>query len=249
MCFALGTLQHQWRFKIESTHHPPAPITYVHQYNRGTYNTPATHAPTHHAHLPTMYSSTAVFMHSSLLCRTEIFHVFMIRRHYGDRQPVPGSTFPRPPRTVAACSVFRNTISPTHCCCAVYHSQAEFLVVSPPLFPASSPRTLQRWPNGGGYQGWDNRFLSSSRRPSSYQDIWSPCTLVNPGRSTSRVYANLGHIFHHSEKSSLATFFFGRSRLFFLYVRTSSVRTCSRHRKYVQQQIITYIHHQLYVQQ
>ena len=108
----------------------------------------------------------------------------------------------------------------SQCCCAVYHSQAEFLVVSPPLSPASSPRTLQRWPNGGGYRGWDNRFLSSPRRPSSYQGIWSPCTLVCPELSTSRVYTNVGHgIFHHSEKSSPVSFCFGRSRLFFLYVR------------------------------
>ena len=40
--------------------------------------------------------------------------------------------------------------------------------------------------NGGGYQGWDNKFLRSSRRPSSYQDIQSPCTLENPELSTSR---------------------------------------------------------------
>ena len=58
------------------------------------YSTPATHAPTHHTHLPTMYSSTAVFTHGLLLCRIEIFHVFMIRRHYGDRpSPSPGASF------------------------------------------------------------------------------------------------------------------------------------------------------------
>ena len=67
------------------TTHPHPQRTAVPQQNRGTYSTPARHAPTHHAHLPTMYSSTAVFMHGLLLCRIEIFHVFMIRRHYGDR--------------------------------------------------------------------------------------------------------------------------------------------------------------------
>ena len=170
-------------------------------------------------------------MHSLLLCRIEKSHVFMMIPISWDR-PIPSSGAPRPPRAVAACSVFEYYYS--HSCCAVYHSQAEFLVVSPPLSPASSPRTLKRWPNGGRHQGWDNEFLSSSRRPSSYQDMWSPCTLVNPGLSTSRVYTNVGHIFHHSEKSSPATFFFGRSRFFFLHARTSSVRTCRRYRKYLQ---------------
>ena len=32
----------------------------------------------------------------------------------------------------------------SHCCCAIYHSQAEFLVVSPSFLPVSSPKTLQR---------------------------------------------------------------------------------------------------------
>ena len=36
-------------------------------------------------------------------------------------------------------------------------------------------------------------------------------------------------------KVVLGQFFFCRSRLFFLCVRTSSVGTCSRYRKYVQQ--------------
>ena len=80
--------------KAPTTHPHPLRTVLPQQYNRGTYSTPATHAPTHHAYLPTMYSSTAVFMHGLLLCRIEIFHVFMIRRHYGDRpSPSPGASF------------------------------------------------------------------------------------------------------------------------------------------------------------
>ena len=76
------------------TTHPHPQRTAVPQQNRGTYSTPARHAPTHHAHLPTMYSSTAAFMHSLLLCRIAIFLVFMIRRHYGNRpSPSPGAPF------------------------------------------------------------------------------------------------------------------------------------------------------------
>ena len=65
----------------------------------------------------------------------------------------------------------------SHCRCAVYHSQTELLVASLPFSPVLSLRTLQRWPNGGSTrQGWGNRFLKSSRRPSSYQEIWSRYT-------------------------------------------------------------------------
>ena len=55
--------------KAPTTHHYPPRTAVPQQYNRCAHSTPATHAPTQHAHLPTMYSSTAVFMHSLLLCR------------------------------------------------------------------------------------------------------------------------------------------------------------------------------------
>ena len=64
--------------------------------------------------------------------------------------------------------VFKYNFS--HCCCAICHSHAEFLVVSLSLSPVSSPRTVQRWRRE--YQGWDDRFLRSSWRPSSCQDIY-----------------------------------------------------------------------------
>ena len=84
-----------------------------------------------------------------------------------------------------------------HWCCAVNYSQGEFLVVSPPLSTVSPPRTLQQWPvqrMGGNRAG----TISFSDRPGvralikTY--IWSRCTLVNPGQSTSRVYTHVGHI-------------------------------------------------------
>ena len=132
----------------------------------------------------------------------------------------------------------------SHCCRVIYHSQAEFPVVTPPLSPMSSPRILQRWLNGRG-----------------------PCTLVNHGLSTSRVYTHVGHIFHHTEKpttshramifaqicprlgvvtalitlSSPASFCIRRSRLFFPHVRTLTVGACSRYRIYVQQYMDTLI--------
>ena len=144
----------------------------------------------------------------------------MIPRHNGDRANLSAGVPFHAPRSPLPSALYVFTCYLSHCYCAVYHSQAEFLEVSPPLSPASSPRTLLRWPNGGGYQGWDNRFVSSSRRPSSYQDVWSPCTLVNPGLTTSRVYTNVGHIFHHSERSSPACFFLvGLGLSFFTYVR------------------------------
>ena len=55
-----------------------------------------------------------------------------------------------PARRCRLLCVFKHYYS--HCCCAVHHSQAEFHVVSSPVSPVSSPRTLQRWPNGVGYQ-------------------------------------------------------------------------------------------------
>ena len=97
------------------------------------------------------------------------------------------------------------------------------------------------------------------------RETWSPCTLVNPGLSTSRVYTHAGYILHHTaNRFSLSDDFrpvspsFGccgcfnnlivpcqvfirRSRLFFLDVRTLSVGTCSRYGKYVQQYMSTFI--------
>ena len=70
-----------------------------------------------------------------------------------------------------------------HCCCAIYHSQVEFHVVSPPLSPVSPPRTLQRWPvKWRGVPGLGQQV--SQTVPASEllsRHTWSPCTLVNPG--------------------------------------------------------------------
>ena len=97
----------------------------------------------------------------------------------------------------------------SHCCRTMYHSQAEFLMVSQPLSPVSFPRTLQWWPDGRGYQGWDDRFLRPLSVPQTVpaselfsKYTWSPCTLVNLGLSTLRVNTHVGHIFHHTETAT-----------------------------------------------
>ena len=74
VCFALGTLQHQWRTKINAPTtdaHPPRTAV-LQQCNRGTYSTPSnhphTHRPTMHTH-PPCTAAHQVFMHSLLMCR------------------------------------------------------------------------------------------------------------------------------------------------------------------------------------
>ena len=59
----------------------------------------------------------------------------------------------------------------SHCCGTMYHSQAVFLMLPPPLSTASSPRSLQRWPDGRKKQRLDDTFLRPSRRPSSSRHI------------------------------------------------------------------------------
>ena len=154
-------------------------------------------APSRRTNPPTMCSSTAVFMHSLLLYRIGISMFYDPPPERGSNYSLsPGAPFHAPP-----------PLPPVQCFWALFlpllchiSSQAEVLAVWPPRSPISSPKTLHRWPHGGGCQGWDDIFLRSSRRPSSYQAIWSPCTLVNPERSTSRVDTHVGNIFHHAQK-------------------------------------------------
>ena len=117
-----------------------APITYS-----SAYSTPPTHTPTHH-----------VQQHSSIHAQFVAvscwdFHAFIFPRHNGDQASPSREHISTPPARRCRLLCVSNC-NFSHCCCAIYHSQAEFLVVSPPLSPVSSPRTLQWWPNGRGYQ-------------------------------------------------------------------------------------------------
>ena len=175
---------------------------------------------------------------------------------------VPGSTFPRPPRAVAACSVFLGTIVPTAAVPHITRRQSSFCCHYHALQCHLQGSCSGGQIEGVTRQGWDNRVLRSSRRPSSYQDIWSRCTLINPGLSTSRVYKHVGHILSLRKATNLLRKFFPRSvvvtasitlsspaRFFhsqvsaFLSLRTYIIRCLQ------DTAVDTYIHHPLYVQQ
>ena len=171
---------------------------------------------------------------------------------------VPGSTFPRPPRAVAACSVFLGTIVPTAAVPHITRRQSSFCCHYHALQCHLQGSCSGGQIEGVTRQGWDNRVLRSSRRPSSYQDIWSRCTLVNPGliyikslHACWPYFPSLRKANHFLLREDFrpvspsfgccncfnnlidpCQFFTRRSRLFFLYVCTSSLGTC---RKYVQQ--------------
>ena len=142
MRFALGTLQHQWRTKTKSIHYPPALTTDSSTTARGTYSTPPTHVPTHPLCTPNRHVQQHISIHAQFVAVSYWgFHVFMLPRHNEDRaRPSPGVPFhaPRAPWPPALC--FKVLFSPLLLC--VYSSQAEFLVVSPPLSLVSCPRTL-----------------------------------------------------------------------------------------------------------
>ena len=143
----------------------------------------------------------------------------MIPRHNRNRAIARPREHLSTPPDVAALSVFLRTISPNAAVPYITRRQSSL------WFRRHSRQCHLRGPcvggqmEGGAWLGryvsqivpasellsrrmesWDDIFLRSSRRQSSYQDVWSPCTPVNPGLSTSRVYTHVGHIFHQTEK-------------------------------------------------
>ena len=190
----MGTLQHQWRTKIKSTHHPPAPTTYSStKAAQQRYIQHPTHPRTYPPCTPTHHIQQHISLHAQFVAHSSLHaqlstvsywdsHVFVISRHDGDRaSPSPGVPFHAPCLPFLPVLVFLSSTSPLLCRislagrvpCGVAATLAG--VISEDLAAVANWR---------GYQGWDNRFLRLSGRPSSYQDIWSPCALANPGLST-----------------------------------------------------------------
>ena len=113
-----------------------------------------------------MYSSTAVFVYSLLLCRIGLSMFLLSPAITGIELARPQEHLSTPPaRRCRLLCVVNNYFS--HCCCAVYHSQAEFLVVSPPFSPVSPPRTFQQWQNGIEYAAFDRIQIRHARQIAS----------------------------------------------------------------------------------
>ena len=129
------------------------------------------------------------------------FHVFMIPRHNGDRaSPSPGAPFQARCAPLPTALFFLIQFLPP---LLLYHVSLAGRVpygVAATLASVISEdlAAVARWKGEPRLGRYVPQTVPASELFSRYR--WSPCTLVNPGLSTSRVNTHVGHIFHHTEK-------------------------------------------------